>query len=373
MAYALGVLVLALMAPACERPKSHVSSAAMAPRVTPAQSLAQDRHSLPARPNIIEGACTTPLHWHGDASECRRPNFSAGMVRLVLRETRWAFVVVENRSPIAADMPPEYDVHLWVDGSRVIPTKMRVGPPWLDTPDARRSAFLENMHARFPRLGAVDDDTAERWLRAVALASDPGLLDVCAVAAESSRNPCLSARVVREGGRRILSMHRVLSTQDSGAAAPLGVGTTTAWLDEAGAWNVTTNVEPSEEWSDSAAPVTGPRAPGTVRLDDGEAVGGDGDFSAAEVVALLRQRLSAIRACYEVHLHRDPTLAGRVTVDFTIQTTGAVSGVRPSENTTHRPEIAACVTREVSGLRWRRGPEGGSVTFSYPFEFSPRN
>jgi outer membrane biosynthesis protein TonB len=115
------------------------------------------------------------------------------------------------------------------------------------------------------------------------------------------------------------------------------------------------------------------RVRGNLRLEGGEAIGGDGDFNQALVVALIRQRLSAIRACYETQLRRNPQLAGKVTVDFTIQTTGAVSGVRASENTTGDDAVASCVTGVVSRFRWNPGPEGGSVMFSYPFVFAPQN
>ena len=115
------------------------------------------------------------------------------------------------------------------------------------------------------------------------------------------------------------------------------------------------------------------RVRGNLRLDDGEAIGGDGDFDARQVVSLIRQRLSAIRACYERELRRNPQLAGKVTVDFTIQTTGSVSGVRASENTTGDSAVATCVTGVVQRFRWNPGPEGGSVTFSYPFVFAPQN
>jgi TonB family protein len=91
------------------------------------------------------------------------------------------------------------------------------------------------------------------------------------------------------------------------------------------------------------------------------------------VVALIRQRLPAVRACYEMQLRRNPELTGKVTVDFTIQTTGAISGVRASENTTGDDAVANCVMGVVSRFRWNPGPEGGSVIFSYPFVFSPQN
>ncbi len=51
---------------------------------------------------------------------------------------------------------------------------------------------------------------------------------------------------------------------------------------------------------------------------------------------------------------------------FIIQTTGAVSGVRASENITGDAAVATCVTGVVSRFRWNPGPEGGSVMLSYP-------
>ena len=122
-----------------------------------------------------------------------------------------------------------------------------------------------------------------------------------------------------------------------------------------------------------ATPVAGTRVRGNLRLDEGGAVGGDGDFAAAQVVALLRQRLSPIRACYETQLRQDPQLAGRVTVQFTIQTDGGVSRVFASENTTGSQAVAACVVSVAEAFRWSPAPEGGSVTFSYSFVFAPQN
>jgi hypothetical protein len=112
---------------------------------------------------------------------------------------------------------------------------------------------------------------------------------------------------------------------------------------------------------------------GNVNFGAAEDVGGSGYFDQAEVVRMIRSRQSAFRRCYETSLRNNPSLAGRVAVQFTIQPQGNVSGARATENTTADAALASCVVRVISGLRWRTGPEGGPVTFGYPFIFQPQN
>lgn len=112
---------------------------------------------------------------------------------------------------------------------------------------------------------------------------------------------------------------------------------------------------------------------GRFSMGSGGDIGGAGDMDGAAVARMIRGRSSAFRRCYETSLRSNPSLAGRVSVQFTIQERGNVSGARATENTTGDSALASCVTRVVSGLRWRQGPEGGAVTFSYPFIFAPQN
>jgi TonB family protein len=76
-------------------------------------------------------------------------------------------------------------------------------------------------------------------------------------------------------------------------------------------------------------------------------------------------------ACYERELRHDATLEGKVTVEFVVNTDGSVSNARAAENTFSNEAVAACVVSLALGLRFNPGPEGGSVTFQYPFVFSP--
>ncbi|MGE0792100.1 MAG: AgmX/PglI C-terminal domain-containing protein [Sandaracinaceae bacterium] len=112
---------------------------------------------------------------------------------------------------------------------------------------------------------------------------------------------------------------------------------------------------------------------GTANVGALEEEDGVGVFDPNIVVRQIRQRLRAIQTCYERELTRNPTLAGRVMVRFSIQPIGTVSGTTATENTTGSPEVAACVVRTISRFRFTPGPEGGAVTFAYPFVFAPQN
>ena len=112
---------------------------------------------------------------------------------------------------------------------------------------------------------------------------------------------------------------------------------------------------------------------GNVGVRGGGDVGGAGEFDAATVQRQIKQRLKSITRCYESELRKNPSLAGKVSVTFTIQERGNVTDAKASENTTGSPAVADCVTRTISRFRFNPGPDGGSVTFRYPFVFQPQN
>jgi hypothetical protein len=101
--------------------------------------------------------------------------------------------------------------------------------------------------------------------------------------------------------------------------------------------------------------------------------GGTGIFESRLVTARVRAYMAGIRRCYETELRSDPTLAGKVTTKFTILESGSVTGVSTVENTTQSPRLAQCVGGIIGRMRFRQGPEGGSVDFSYPFVFAPQH
>ena len=112
---------------------------------------------------------------------------------------------------------------------------------------------------------------------------------------------------------------------------------------------------------------------GRVGLKGGGDIGGSGEFDQALVQRQIKQRIKSITRCYESELRKNPSLAGKVTVTFTIQERGNVTNAKASENTTGSAAVADCVTRTISRFRFNPGPDGGSVTFKYPFVFQPQN
>lgn len=108
----------------------------------------------------------------------------------------------------------------------------------------------------------------------------------------------------------------------------------------------------------------------TPSFGDIEDDGGDGVFDPAIVARQIRTRASAVKACHETELRRSPTVEGKVAVRFVIQTTGSVTNVQITENTTGSDSLAACVSSTIGRLRFNPGPDGGSVTFSFPFVFA---
>ena len=86
--------------------------------------------------------------------------------------------------------------------------------------------------------------------------------------------------------------------------------------------------------------------------------------------AVVASHKASIRMTYEKFLKRDPALAGKVTVRFTISASGRVTAVRILENTTNSSELEKEIIRKVRMWRFEKVPEG-DVTVTYPFVFTP--
>lgn len=97
------------------------------------------------------------------------------------------------------------------------------------------------------------------------------------------------------------------------------------------------------------------------------AVDGTGLLDGNEVSRVLKERKSSIQLCYEKALRRNPTLAGKVKIQFTISGSGRVSSVKVLENDVS-PEVGDCIAQTISRLRFP-SPEGGDVTFANSFLF----
>lgn len=81
-----------------------------------------------------------------------------------------------------------------------------------------------------------------------------------------------------------------------------------------------------------------------------------------------------VAACFEQALKGDPSLAGRVIVEFEIEAKdgeGIVTRGEVPEAETFSPIFEACVLRQVAGVRFPVPEADGKVTVRYPFLFDP--
>jgi hypothetical protein len=86
---------------------------------------------------------------------------------------------------------------------------------------------------------------------------------------------------------------------------------------------------------------------------------------------IVRQNFGRFKLCYSEGLRKDGHLAGKVSVKFVIDATGAVSSVQ-REATTTMPDatVVDCIVRGFGNLSFPQ-PEGGIVTVIYPINFAP--
>ncbi len=85
----------------------------------------------------------------------------------------------------------------------------------------------------------------------------------------------------------------------------------------------------------------------------------------------LREHLPEVRACYEAGLAQDPTIKGRVSIQFTITSTGAVAGAMVHESEIGDAQVGRCIAGAVESWRFPEPEGGGDVTMTYPFALTP--
>ncbi len=88
----------------------------------------------------------------------------------------------------------------------------------------------------------------------------------------------------------------------------------------------------------------------------------------------IKAALPEVRDCYEQALKQDPSLAGKVIVEFELETKDQQGTVMRGEvigTETKSPFFEACVLQKVAGTKFPAPEGGGTVTVRYPFHFDP--
>jgi TonB family protein len=94
------------------------------------------------------------------------------------------------------------------------------------------------------------------------------------------------------------------------------------------------------------------------------------DVDRAALSRYIRDRLNAIRGCYERELKRNPSLKGKVVVRFNITPAGRAGDVRIEENSLGSSEVAACISGLMRSWVFPFKPPD-EVPVQYPFLFTP--
>jgi hypothetical protein len=96
----------------------------------------------------------------------------------------------------------------------------------------------------------------------------------------------------------------------------------------------------------------------------------DGALTSRQIDRVIKSRAGVLRACYEKQLAKQPELAGKVTVAFTIAKDGAVAKaeIDREASTLHDDMVEACVLRQFGKLRFPAASTEAKVR--YPLLFS---
>ena len=98
-----------------------------------------------------------------------------------------------------------------------------------------------------------------------------------------------------------------------------------------------------------------------------------GTLTAREVDEVVKRHLRRVRHCYQRELQREPALAGKLTVRFTIASDGSVSRARIQDDTLGNDAVDRCVVSRFYSMTFPkpRGSSKGVVLVNYPFVFAP--
>jgi outer membrane biosynthesis protein TonB len=93
-------------------------------------------------------------------------------------------------------------------------------------------------------------------------------------------------------------------------------------------------------------------------------------LDAGQIRIPIKRNSGQVRACYERELKKNPGLAGKLFLAFTIGADGKVRSARAARNSTGSAALASCVAGRVKGWVFPTAP--GSTDVEYPFIFEPK-
>ena len=92
-------------------------------------------------------------------------------------------------------------------------------------------------------------------------------------------------------------------------------------------------------------------------------------LSPDQIARVVRSRMGAFQACYEIATAHDPTLKGNVGVAFSISPGGSVSSASITGSSLSNPRVEGCILRAFNRLQFPTADKPTNASF--PFSFRP--
>ncbi|HUU00998.1 MAG TPA: AgmX/PglI C-terminal domain-containing protein [Myxococcota bacterium] len=94
-----------------------------------------------------------------------------------------------------------------------------------------------------------------------------------------------------------------------------------------------------------------------------------GSLSMSVVRRVVRKNTNAVKYCYEKELIKNPSLSGKVVVNFIIAADGRVQQARIESSTIGSKQVEKCIIYAVRRFKFPKPKGGGVVNVNYPFIF----
>jgi hypothetical protein len=151
---------------------------------------------------------------------------------------------------------------------------------------------------------------------------------------------------------------------NEGAATRLGAGGSgdgVAGIDQLGTAAQAGNVGKGTEVGKKVASITGQISAMSPEID--------GAPDCGKVAGVVKTRMRALNDCYERELKKNPSLAGKISIQVTVEEDGRVSDARIEGNSMGDAAVADCILSRLRNMRFPKRDAGGSCSIVYPFVF----
>ena len=99
----------------------------------------------------------------------------------------------------------------------------------------------------------------------------------------------------------------------------------------------------------------------------------DEGLTREEVAKVIHSHINEIRYCYESAILSDPSLAGKVLIDFRIGSRGAVDSAQTAGDSMNNSNVSRCLVAKLKNWKFPSPRGGVQVAVSYPFLFKSVN